>query len=140
MPTEIHKKLTDRESIAAAVKYINEMVNGRGFNFMEDTAGEFTRSLAWRNIKEPNILIILASFDFSYYHDLEIVFYDVSYTTIGPEYSWWDHWTKDQLELSEKDFPDGFEFRFNRGTNTDVQYIVHAKAFSYHFEKIVYRQ
>src|SRR5689334_452476 len=130
MPTEIHKKLTDRESIAAAVKYINEMVNGRGFNFMEDTAGEFTRSLAWRNIKEPNILIILASFDFSYYHDLEIVFYDVSYTTIAPEYSWWDHWTKDQLELSEKDFPDGFEFRFNRGTNTDVQYIVHAKAFS----------
>ena len=136
---EQFKKLTDRASIAAAVRDINDRINGCGFNFMEDTAGNF-RSVASEHIKEPNLLIILASFDFSYYHDLELVFYDVSYTDIGSEYYWWDHWTKDQLELSDKESSDGFEFRFNIGTNKDTQYTIMAKGFSYHFEKIGYRR
>ena len=103
---------------------------------MEDTDGRFN-SIAFNLSKEnDNSIIILASFDFSYYHNLELVFYDKGYCTIGPEYSWWDHWTKDQLELSDEDFPDGFEFRFNIGTNSDRQYIVHAKVFSYHLERI----
>jgi len=138
MSTNIHKKLTDRENIAAAVKYINDNINGSGFSFMEDTKGDF-RSLAWSNIKETNMLIILASFDFSYYHDLELVFYDVDYTDIGPEYSWWDHWTKDQLEIGEENNPEIFEFRFNIGPQNEKQYTVMAKGFSYHFGKMIYR-
>jgi hypothetical protein len=136
--TKYHSKLTDRASIATAVKEINEKINGCGFDFREDTHGRWP-SVAYRNISEPGILIILSSFDFFYYHDLEIVFYDVSYTNIPSKADWWDHWTKDQLELSPEDFPEGFEFRFNIGTNTDKQYTVRSKAFSYLFEHVSYK-
>ena len=140
MDNPYHKKLTDKQDIANAVRYINDSINGRGLNFMEDTAGRWS-SIAFANSKEnDHSIIILASFDFSYYHDLELVFYDVGYSNLGYEYSWWDHWTKDQLELGDEEFPDGFEFRFNRGTNSDVQYIIHAKSFSYHLERIVYNR
>src|SRR5574338_30463 len=133
-----HKKLTDRESIAAAVKDVNERINGTGFSFMEDTAGKF-KSIASDTVHEKNILIILASFDFSYYHNLEMVFYEVSYTDINPGDEWWDHWTKDQLELSKANDPGEFEFRFNIGTHKEEQFIVKAKGFSYCFENVGYR-
>ena len=144
MSKDLHKKLTDRESIQAAVKYINDSINGRGFNFMDDTTGTMV-SLASPIIKEnPHSILILASFDFSYYHNLELIFYEVGYTNLGYEYSWWDHWTKDQIELGDEvpianGTPNEFEFRFNRGTHSDIQYIIRAKAFSYHFEKFAYR-
>lgn len=134
-----HKKLADQKSIAAAIHYINDKINGCGFSFMEDTQGKY-KSWAFDEIGEKKILIILASFDFSYYHNLELVFYDVSYTDISPEDSWWDHWTKDQLEFNELNNKSGFEFRFNIGTHTDEQFIVKAKGFSYCFEKMHYRQ
>jgi hypothetical protein len=56
---------------------------------------------------------------------------------------WWDHWTKNQLELQEEIFKDGkgnsfFEFRFNIGANRDDQYIIRAEKFSYHFEHMSY--
>ena len=92
------------------------------------------------NFNEPGMLIVLASFDFSYYHDLEMVFYNVSYTNIPSDAPWWGYWTKDQLEMSEQEGPDGFEFRFNIGTHKEEQYIVRAKGFLYLFEHVSYRQ
>ena len=87
------------------------------------------------NFNEPGMPIVLASFDFAYYHDLEIVFYDVGYSDIPSEAPWWGHWTKDQLEFYDTDIPREFEFRFNMGTHTDRQFTIKAKAFSYHFER-----
>jgi hypothetical protein len=130
-----HPRLTDRQRIETAVKDINTKVNGTGLDFREDTDGLY-KSIAWINFNEPGMLIILASFDFSYYHDLEIVFYDVSYTDIESEYSWWGHWSKDQLELHDSSVPGEFEFRFNIGTHKEEYYTVRAKAFSCHFERL----
>lgn len=130
-----HPRLTDRQTIAAAVKDINEKVNGTGLDFREDTDG-FYKSIAWINFLEPNMLIVLASFDFSYYHDLEMAFYGVSFSDMPAESSWWGHWSKDQLELLETGNPGEFEFRFNIGTHTDRQFIIKASSFSYHFERL----
>ena len=105
---------------------------------MEASNGN-NRSIAFNILDEnSNAVIILASFDFSYYHNLELVFYEVGYNNIPFEAYWWDHWTKDQLELSDENFPDGFEFRFNLGTQGDRQYRIHAKGFSYYLENFGY--
>jgi hypothetical protein len=138
---KVHIKLTDSDSIALAVKDINNRINGCGFSFLEDSGGKF-KSYAVDECKLniPGNLIILASFDFSYYHDLEIVFYDVSQSNIDPEDTWWDHWTKDQIELSDKHLPDGFEFYFNIGTHKEDQFLVIAKGLSYHFGNMSYQQ
>jgi hypothetical protein len=133
------QRLTDRQSIAAAVKHINESVNGCGFDFREDTNGRYV-SYGWANFEEPNRLVVLASFDFAYYYDLEILFFDVSCNEIPDGYSWWDHWTKDQLELLDKDDPNGFEFRFNIGTHGDQYFTVVAKGFSYLFKRVSHRR
>jgi hypothetical protein len=132
---EFHSRLSERQHIEAAVKFVNDSIKGRGLNFREDTDGRY-KSLAWINIDEPGMMIVLASFDFSYYHDLELVFYDTGFTNLPKGDSWWDHWAKNQLELSEKDFPDGFEFRFNIGTGSDNQYIIRAKGFSYYLGNV----
>jgi len=140
---EIHKRLENYNEIADAVKYINDRINGCGFNFKEDSARR-ERSLASSHVSDSdNAIIILASFDFSYYHDLEMVFYNVALTDIGEEYYWWDHWTKDQIELQKDMIKDEkgnsfFEFRFNIGTNRNTQYIVRAEKFSYHFGHVSY--
>jgi hypothetical protein len=139
----IHKRLDKYEEIADAVMVINARINGCGFNFREDSARR-EKSFASSHVNDlDNATIILSSFDLSYYHDLEIVFYNVCYSTIGEEYMWWDHWTKNQLELQEEIFKDGkgnsfFEFRFNIGANRDDQYIIRAEKFSYHFEHMSY--
>ena len=148
MPEEeqkIHKPLTNHNDIAKAVRYINDRINGRGFNFMEDSARHH-KSFALDHVSNSdNAIIILSSFDFSYYHDLEMVFYNVSHNTVGEEYSWWDHWIKDQIELNEEILTNEkgqplFEFRFNIGTHTDRQYIIRAEKFSYHFGHVSYWQ
>ena len=134
-PNPYHIPLTTRPDILAAVTYINNKVQGVGYNFMEDTKRDY-RSLAGNNSFEGESLqIVLGSFDFSYYHTLEMVFYDIVSSTLEPETYWWDHWTRDQLEV--KEIESGiFEFRFNRGPDTDSQYIIKAKGFSYCFENV----
>jgi hypothetical protein len=83
---EIHRKLRSHEEITDAIRSINDRINGCGFNFKEDSDG-LTRSVALAHVADSDkAIIILASFDFSYYHDLEMVFYDVSYSTVGPGY------------------------------------------------------
>src|SRR6185503_19656600 len=140
---EIHRRLENYNEIADAIKYINERINGCGFNFMEDSA-RLHRSIASAHVTDDDkALVILASFDFSYYHDLEMVFYNVVYTNIGEEDMWWDHWTKDQLELQNEIMKDEkgnsvFELRFNIGTDRDTQYIIRAEKFSYHFGHVSY--
>jgi len=140
---EIHKPLQNYQEIADAVKIINERVNGTGFSFLEDSACR-CKSFASEYVgKQDNAIVILASFDFSYYHDLEMIFYNVLVSNIGEEYYWWDHWTKDQIELSKEIIKDEtgksfFEFRFNIGTNKEDQYIVRAEKFSYHFGHVSY--
>ena len=145
MPAEgIHKRLDNYDEIARAVRDINDRINGRGFNFREDSAC-LHKSFARGHVSDADkALVILSSFDFSYYHDLEIIFYNVIYSDIGEEYNWWDHWAKDQLELQNEVASDAkgdaiFEFRFNRGTHRDDQFIVRAKQFSYHFGHVPYR-
>jgi len=141
----IHKRLTNYDEIAEAVKYINERINGCGFNFLEDSDCR-SKSFASNCVKEEdNALVILASFDFSYYHDLEMIFYNVYMSTVLKEYMWWDHWTKDQLETSKNMFTDEngnscFEFRFNIGTAKEEQHIIRAEKFSYHFGHVSYWQ
>ena len=144
MPEQnIHHRLDKYEEIADAVMIINARINGCGFNFREDSARR-EKSFASSCVDDSDkAVIILASFDFSYYHDLEMIFYNVSYSTVGEEYIWWDHWTKNQLELQEEVFKDEkgdliFEFRFNIGTNRDEQYIIRAEKFSYHFGHVSY--
>src|SRR6185503_16111540 len=122
---------------------INARINGCGFNFKEDSARREKSFASTVVTDEDNAVIILASFDFSYYHDLEMIFYNASYSTVGEEYTWWDHWTKNQLELQEETFKDEkgnsvFEFRFNIGTNSDKQYVIRAEKFSYHFGHMSY--
>src|ERR1043165_7810272 len=140
---EIHKRLDNYSEIANAVNYINKRIKSCGFNFMEDSDCR-SRSFASNCVKaEDKALVILASFDFSYYHDLEMIFYNVYISTVLKEYSWWDHWTKDQLEISKDIFKDEngnsfFEFRFNIGTNKDKQHIIRAEKFSYHFGHMSY--
>lgn len=134
----MHEKLTDSQSIQAAIDFINDSINGRGFNFLEDTACSNKSRASDFVKKNDRSILVLSSFDFSYYHDLEMAFYDVSFTDLGAGYYWWDHWTKDQLELGNVNYSDGFEFRFNRGTHSDIQYIIRANGFSYHFETISY--
>ena len=141
----VHKRLTNYDEIAEAVKYINERINGCGFNFLEDSDCR-SKSFASNCVKEEdNALVILASFDFSYYHDLEMIFYNVYVSTILKEYMWWDHWTKDQLEICtdpfiDKDGNSFFEFRFNIGTAKEEQHIIRAEKFSYHFGHVSYWQ
>ena len=142
---EVHKRLTNPIEIAEAIKRINDRINGSGLSFKEDSDG-LTRSVALAHIADSDkAIIVLASFDFSYYHDLEMVFYNVSYSTVGSGYSWWDHWTKDQIEfIGEVGGKDenltNFEFRFNRGTKSNEQYIIRASAFSYYDGHVSYLQ
>lgn len=110
---------------------------------MEDSARR-CKSFASNCVSDSdNAIIILSSFDFSYYHDLEMIFYQTSYSTVGEEYYWWDHWEKDQIELSSAVLTSEkgqscFEFRFNKGAHSDIQYIIHAEMFSYHFGRVSY--
>ena len=128
-----HTQLNDRATILEAVRSINNSVNGSGFNFLVD------KDNAYRENELPgNALIVLASFDFSYYHDLELVFYDVIATDLNVEMEWWDHWEKDQIELGEENLPGEFDFRFNRGTHKDTYYSIRSKGFSYHFGTVFY--
>src|SRR6185369_2332533 len=112
---------------------INDSINGCGFNFLVD------KEISYRENEIPgNSLIVIASFDFSYYHDLELVFYDVISTDLEVEMEWWDHWEKDQIELGEENSHGEFEFKFNRGTHKDTQYSVRSKGFSYRFGTVFY--
>ncbi len=131
-----HPKLTQRPEIENALKLINDKINGCGYSFKEDTAGS-RPSIAFANSSEDDrSLIILASFDFSYYHNLEMVFYEVSYTNIHPGASWSDHWSKNQIEVSHLNFPEGYYFFINRGGYNEKQGIVRAKGFSYLFQNV----
>jgi len=128
-----HKIINDRQEILRAIRMINDSINGRGFNFLVD------KETAYRENEIPeNALIVIASFDFSYYHDLELVFYDVISTDLETEMEWWDHWEKDQIELGEEDPQGEFTFKFNRGTHKDTQYSVRSKGFSYRFGTVFY--
>lgn len=139
MNNPYHPILRDRQVIKDALRLINDKINGCGFDFMEDTEGK-RPSIAFANSHEGDrSLIILASFDFSYYHNLELVFYDVAHTDISPGSRWWDNWSGDQIELSDESNSDYFEFRFNRGPGKTDQYQVRAKGFSYLFEQVSHR-
>lgn len=137
MSTLSHLILTERLAIKDALRLINDKINGCGFSFREATKDNDRLSFENENPSEKQ-MIIESSFDFCYYHDLELVFYDVGFTDIGHEDYWWDHWDKDQIELSDETFLDGFEFRFNPGPHKEYQYVVRAKRFSYLFEQVNY--
>jgi len=135
--TNNHQIIQDRATIEQALRTINDKINGCGFNFQVDKNDAGYISYPEEQVPS-NVLVVLCSFDFSYYHDLELVFYDVSFTDLDPGDMWWDHWEKDQVEMNPNYTGEGFEFYFNRGTHTDVQLIVRAKAFSYHFGTVFY--
>jgi len=78
--SENHKLITNYTEISQAIRSINDSINGCGFNFRVD------KEISYRENEIPgNSLIVLASFDFSYYHDLELVFYEVTSTDLEAE-------------------------------------------------------
>lgn len=106
---------------------------------MEDSDG-FKPSIAFANSTEAdNSVIILASFDFFYYHNLEMVFYNVAFNDIQPRSQWWDHWKKDQIELADEAYDEGFKFKFNRGGENAKCGIIIARGFSYLFQQVSHR-
>ena len=137
-PADYNIKYTSRRDINLAIMQINDSVKGRGYSFIEDTDGRYHSNAFAMPREGDRSIIVLASFDFSYYHNLELVFYEVGYTNMRQGNSRSDHWTKDQLELSGEEFPDGFEFKFNAGD--DFQYSIRAKALSRHLERISNRR
>jgi hypothetical protein len=146
-----HQPLTERASIEAAIADINKRINGAGFNFQWDMPGETSGILLSYEDVPDDTIIVISSFDFSYYYDLEIVFHDALKHDLPEDNPWWDHWEKDQIVLhSEAETaaymteagirpdPNCYLFGFNRGTHSDVIYKVLAKGFSYHFGTVYY--
>ena len=74
----IHDGLSNYVEIVAAIKDINNRINGRGFNFREDSSGLHKPITLAYVSEDDKAIILLASFDFSYCRYLELVFYNVS--------------------------------------------------------------
>lgn len=145
----IHQQLKNENEIVDAIEQFNKTVKSVGLYFQEDNFDE-SGGTSFPNEEVPaNTLIILGSFDFAYYHQAEIVFFDALANNIDSDYIWPDHWQRPQIELllgDERDaglkqfnIPDSdahFVFRFNVGSHGDDHYIIIAKGISLHLSTI----
>jgi hypothetical protein len=127
--------LTDETSIRSALADIDQRITGCGFYSRLDVPDP-DGGTAYPIEEIPgNCIIVLSSFDFAYYHDLEMIFYDVMDHNIDPERHWPDHY-QHQVELLKQDENDYFHFRLN--SQNDEHYLVTAKGFSYYFGSVYY--
>lgn len=132
--------------IAATLAQLNKTLHSVGISFQWDEKDETGDYISCPGKDVPaDALIILGSFDFSYYHQVEIVFYGVKAHTLHHEAYWPDHWSKPQLELlSQADekavinqlgWPPADEmhlFAFNRGSHGDERYYILAEGLSWY--------
>ncbi|MCB0507617.1 MAG: hypothetical protein R2739_05360 [Chitinophagales bacterium] len=86
-------------TIQKAVELFNKQAYNVGFDFKVYTI-------------EPSCLYVQASFDFSYYVNVDLEFREVFYTNISPDAAWPDAWYADQLFLlTEDELEDIIQFR-----------------------------
>ena len=145
-----HTRITDAHVRRQTLQAINATIHGVGLSFKLDKAEEGYTAYTPGAMPAQTILV-LASFDFAYYHQLELLFYDVVAHNLPEDARWPDHWAKDQLVLLHDhehahalhaiQIPHPSEhvvFAFNRGSHGDEQYFVAASGFSYVFETVFY--
>jgi hypothetical protein len=140
---QLHACISDINEITLTLSTFNETVLSVGLYFKLDVSDE-DGGIAYPINEIPNnAIVVLGSFDFSYYHQVEIVFFDTIAHTIDSEYRWSDHWDKDQLCLLSSaernkiiitsgiaDDPSIRVFAFNIGSFSDEQYYIIAKGIS----------
>lgn len=134
------------EEIVATLKQLNGTLHSTGVSFQwdeKDADGEYISYKA--NEVPADALIVLGSFDFSYYHQVELVFYGVKAHTLHTQAYWPDHWSKPQLELLQGEEANtiaaklGWQlttgqqvFAFNRGSHGDERYYIMAEGLSWY--------
>ena len=140
---KLHSCITDTETIIQTLNSFNETVHSAGMYFRLDVPDE-DGGIAYPNNEIPDkAVVVIGSFDFSYYHQIEIVFFEAITHNISSESIWADHWDKEQLTLIQgttrydiltKHQPyddDTFHvFAFNIGSFGDEQYYIIAKGIS----------
>jgi hypothetical protein len=144
-----HHPIYSREQLGAAVTDINNRINGCGFYFAWDMGSE--RGYTSYEALPEGVVMVISSFDFSYYYDLEMAFHSVVKHDLEDEYPWPDHWSKDQIELLSEDEASRFMqqngipatsglhlFALNIGSHSDNQFYILAKGFSYYFGTVFY--
>lgn len=138
----LHKPVYPASAIASILAELNADMHSAGLYFQwdqQDSIG-FT---SYPDLPE-HCLMVLASFDFTYYHQLELCFHQVRAHTLIDNNQWPDHWNKHQLELlqgAERSavlmkyaVPDAESlhvFAFNIGSFTNDQFYIIAEGFSY---------
>jgi hypothetical protein len=140
---KLHHCIADTESIIQVLNGFNETVHSAGMYFRLDVPDE-DGGIAYPNNEIPDkAVIVIGSFDFSYYHQIEIVFFETLSHTISSQSIWSDHWDKAQLTLIQgivrhevlakhqlSDDESLHVFAFNIGSFGDEQYYIIAKGIS----------
>lgn len=140
---QLHTCISDINEISITLAAFNEKVHNVGLYFKLDVPDEDGGIAYPKNEIPNNAIVVLGSFDFSYYHQAEIVFFEAIAHTLYEEYIWSDHWDKDQLCLltgnarknvlitnNIEDDSTIHVFAFNIGSFSDEQYFVVAKGIS----------
>lgn len=146
-----HTLLTDAETIKRHLADINEQIHSVGLYFKQDIADEIGYTSYPDSEIPEGAVIVLGSFNFTYYHQLEFVFYGAVAHNLPDIDSWPDHWDKPQLELLDEmehvkalsilkfqDPQPKFIFAFNVGSFGDKQFYIVADGFSYLVETVFY--
>jgi hypothetical protein len=132
----IDKNLLKKHGNEQVLFDFNQILYNAGFSFQVDSI----------NPKQKEILI-LGSFDFSYYVQLHIQFFGVCFTTLSDDEYWNDAWYGDQLSILAKEdrarllkkhdlsISDSlFVLKFHsHSVQTDYERIIIAERMSYNF-------
>lgn len=96
---QLHTPVYDLQQIEILLRQFNSDVHSAGWYFMWDVP-DINGSTAYPEDEIPeNSVILLGSFDFTYYHQGEIVFHRVAGHNFDKDRIWPDHWDKDQIVL-----------------------------------------
>lgn len=128
---ENHNPIFETQVIIDKLAGINDELHSAGFHFKVDVPDEIGYT-SYPNEEIPeNTVIVIGSFDFTYYHQCEFAFHQVKAHKL-PDYDWRDHWEKPQLillagndkifalqSLSINDEPGLQVFAFNLGSFGD---------------------
>lgn len=137
----LHIPIADESTLIETLSALNIELHSAGMYFQLDTPDSIGYT-SYPELPEACVMV-LASFDFTYYHQIEFCFHGVVQHTITHEGSWADHWQKPQLVLLSDeeralvlqrlhlapDIPQHV-FAFNIGSFTDDQYYIVADALS----------
>lgn len=131
----------DQTIIADQLQVLNDELASAGMYFMLDVQDD----LGFTSYAEipDNCLVVMVSFDFTYYHQMEFGFHGVLAHSITHDGAWPDHWNKPQIELlhgAERSaalaalqlasHTDCLIFAFNIGSFSDERYYIAAKGIS----------